>query len=139
VEVAIVADTSSGMVEVYRELGLDRMIETFVISAELGCAKPDPRMYRTASDGLQLDAGECVFVDDSPDCLAGAAALGYLVCGMAPTARLPQTETHGSETSTSSDATSRSCARAGRTPNCRTEPPGGSAGRRSLSARREGR
>lgn len=77
------ADTSSGMVDVYRELGLDRMIETFVISAELGCAKPDPRMYRTASDGLQLDAGECVFVDDSPDCLAGAAALGYLVCGMA--------------------------------------------------------
>jgi FMN phosphatase YigB (HAD superfamily) len=71
------------MVDVYRELGLDRMIETFVISAELGCAKPDPRMYRTASDGLQLDAGEYVFVDDSSDCLAGAAALGYLVCGMA--------------------------------------------------------
>lgn len=80
---AIVADTSSRMVEVYKELALDRLIETFVISAELGCAKPDPRMYRTASDRLQLAAAECVFVDDSPDSLAGAAVLGYRVCGMA--------------------------------------------------------
>ena len=81
--IAVVADTSSRMVEVYRELGLDQMIETFVISADLGCAKPDPRMYTTASDRLQLEAGECVFVDDSLDCLAGAASLGYRVCGMA--------------------------------------------------------
>ena len=87
--IAIVADTSTGMVEVYRELGLDQMIETFVISGELGFGKPDPRMYRTASDRLQLEPADCVFVDDNPANLDGARALGYQVCGMARYAEPP--------------------------------------------------
>ena len=54
------------MVEVYKELGLDQMIEAFVISGELGFSKPGPRMYRTASDRLRLEPVDCVFVDDNP-------------------------------------------------------------------------
>lgn len=77
--IAIVADTSPRMVEVYRELGLELSIETFVISGELGVSKPDARMYRTASDRLRLAPDECVFVDDDPANLDGALALGYHV------------------------------------------------------------
>jgi FMN phosphatase YigB (HAD superfamily) len=80
--IAVVANTSPRMVDVYRALDLDGLIETFVISEELGFSKPDPRMYRTASDRLGLPPNECVFVDDDPDNLAGADAAGYLVCGM---------------------------------------------------------
>ena len=80
--IAVVADTSPRMVEVYRALDLDGLIETFVISEELGCSKPDPRMFQTASDRLGLPSNECVFVDDNPVNLAGAFAAGYLVCGM---------------------------------------------------------
>lgn len=81
--IAIVADTSPKMVDVYRGLGLDALIETFVISGELGCTKPDARMYRTASDRLALEPGECVFVDDNPENIRGALALGYHACGIA--------------------------------------------------------
>ncbi len=38
--------------------------------------KPDPRAYRGALDALGLPAGQCVFVDDQPTNVAGAAALG---------------------------------------------------------------
>lgn len=79
---AIVADTSPLMEEVYEELGLHSLIETFVISGALGFTKPDPRMYRTASDRLGLAPEQCVFVDDNRENLRGAASLGYRVCGM---------------------------------------------------------
>lgn len=81
--IAIVADTSPRMADVYHALGLHELIETFVISEELGVSKPDPRMYRTASERLRLQPGECVFVDDDPRNLAGARSLGYAACGMA--------------------------------------------------------
>lgn len=80
--IAVVADTTPAMVDVYRALGLDRLIDTYVISGELGFSKPDPRMYRTASDRLGLHPADCVFVDDDPGNLDGAEALGYHVCGM---------------------------------------------------------
>ncbi|MGH3848375.1 MAG: HAD family hydrolase [Pseudonocardiaceae bacterium] len=81
--IAIVADTSARMVDAYKDIGLDRMIETFVISGELGCTKPDPRMFRTASERLGLEPDECVFVDDNRDNLLGALSLGYHACGIA--------------------------------------------------------
>lgn len=48
-----------------------------MISAVLGCNKPDPRMYRAASDALGLAPDECLFVDDDPDLVAAALALDY--------------------------------------------------------------
>ncbi|WP_030944063.1 HAD-IA family hydrolase [Streptomyces sp. NRRL S-646] len=50
--------------------------EAYAISAVLGCRKPDPRMYRHASDALGLRAAECVFVDDDPELVAAAIELG---------------------------------------------------------------
>lgn len=47
------------------------------MSAELGCTKPDPRMYRSASDALGLQPERCLFVDDDPDLVLAAMALGY--------------------------------------------------------------
>jgi putative hydrolase of the HAD superfamily len=48
-----------------------------VVSAVLGCRKPDARMYRAGSDALGLAAHECVFVDDAPDLVAAAIEFGY--------------------------------------------------------------
>lgn len=58
-------------------IGLQGFFEAFVVSSELGCNKPDPRMYRTASDALGLEAGECFYVDDDPALVGAAVALGY--------------------------------------------------------------
>ncbi len=41
-----------------------------------GILKPDVRAYSQAVDGLGLDAGACVFVDDQPRNIEGARAFG---------------------------------------------------------------
>jgi putative hydrolase of the HAD superfamily len=50
--------------------------DQIVISAEVGLVKPDPRIYRLALDGLAVVPGEAVFVDDMPENIAGADAVG---------------------------------------------------------------
>jgi HAD superfamily hydrolase (TIGR01509 family) len=59
-------------------LGLDAYFATFVISEQLGCNKPDPRMYRAGSDALGLEPGECLYVDDKPALVQAAIDLGYV-------------------------------------------------------------
>lgn len=58
-------------------IGLDGFFEAFAVSSELGCNKPDARMYRTASDALGLAPAECLYVDDDPALVRAAVALGY--------------------------------------------------------------
>lgn len=79
---AIVADTGITARQLYQELGWTDLFDEFAISAELGCCKPDPLMYRTASDGLGLSPAECLFVDNDPINVRGALALGYRACGI---------------------------------------------------------
>ena len=78
----IVSDTGAEARRLYEELGWTELFDAYAISAELGCCKPDPRMYRTASDGLGLKPSECLFVDNDVDCLLGALELGYRTCGI---------------------------------------------------------
>jgi putative hydrolase of the HAD superfamily len=47
-----------------------------VISAEVGLAKPDPRIYHLALKGLGVRASQAIFVDDFIENLEAAAALG---------------------------------------------------------------
>lgn len=74
---AIVSDNWSGLDQVYEELGLRAYFDVFIISEELGCRKPDPRMYQAGSEALGLTPQQCLFVDDDADLVAAAIALGY--------------------------------------------------------------
>jgi putative hydrolase of the HAD superfamily len=47
-----------------------------VISAEVGIAKPDPRIYHLALDGMGVAANEAVFIDDFEKNIDGARAVG---------------------------------------------------------------
>jgi FMN phosphatase YigB (HAD superfamily) len=47
------------------------------VSQEVGCNKPDPRIFRTAADALGLPPAECLVVDDDPELVAAAIRLGY--------------------------------------------------------------
>jgi putative hydrolase of the HAD superfamily len=58
-------------------LGLDRFVAVWVISEELGCEKPDPRMYAAGSAGIGVPPAECLFVDDYYPHVEAAIALGY--------------------------------------------------------------
>jgi putative hydrolase of the HAD superfamily len=89
VRMAIVSDNWPGLDGLYRQLGLRTYFQAFVISAVLGCRKPDPRMYRAGSDALGLAPRECVFVDDDPDLVAAAIELGYGGAAIVRTAAPP--------------------------------------------------
>jgi FMN phosphatase YigB (HAD superfamily) len=58
-------------------LGLNGYFATWVISEELGCCKPDPRMFAAGRDAIAIPAAECLFVDDDPRLVEAAVALGY--------------------------------------------------------------
>lgn len=47
-----------------------------VVSGELGMMKPDARIFRHLTETHGLAPAECVFIDDSPKNVAGAAAAG---------------------------------------------------------------
>ncbi len=52
------------------------IFDAMVISAEVGVAKPDPRIYRIALDRLDVAPDEAVFIDDFPENLPPARQLG---------------------------------------------------------------
>ena len=49
-----------------------------LVSFRVGKTKPDPAMYRQFLAEFGLDAGECVFVDDTPENVVAARELGFL-------------------------------------------------------------
>ncbi|MER5185353.1 HAD-IA family hydrolase [Streptomyces sp. NPDC002896] len=73
-------------------MGIGQFFEAYAISAELGCRKPDPRMYHHASTALNLAPAQCLFVDDDPSLVAAAIRLGYAgraVCRGSATSDVP--------------------------------------------------
>jgi epoxide hydrolase-like predicted phosphatase len=52
------------------------IFDTMVISAEVGVAKPDPRIYRIVLDRLGVPPDQAVFIDDFPENLPPAQELG---------------------------------------------------------------
>ena len=57
-------------------LGLADAFDDIVCSAEVGCAKPDPEIYRLACQRLGVPPERCVFVDDHEPNVRVAEALG---------------------------------------------------------------
>jgi HAD superfamily hydrolase (TIGR01509 family) len=50
--------------------------DALVFSYEVGAMKPSPQIYRAAIDVAGCEAGECFFVDDLPENVEAARALG---------------------------------------------------------------
>jgi putative hydrolase of the HAD superfamily len=74
---AVVSDAWPDLPRLHEALGMVDCFELYAISGVLGWTKPDPRLFRHASDSLGLSPGECLFVDDSVELVEAAAALGY--------------------------------------------------------------
>lgn len=79
---AVVSDAWPALPELHAGVGLGGYFEAYAISALLGCTKPDPRMYRHASDALGVAPERCLFVDDSPALVEAAIQLGYQGCAL---------------------------------------------------------
>jgi epoxide hydrolase-like predicted phosphatase len=55
---------------------LEQLFDGVVISGEVGIRKPTPRIYELGAEAIELEPGECVFVDDLAFNLSPAAELG---------------------------------------------------------------
>ncbi len=54
----------------------DDAFDTLIISAEVGVAKPEPKIYQLALEQAQVEAGEAVFVDDFLENVEACRRLG---------------------------------------------------------------
>ncbi len=52
------------------------VFDEFIVSYQVGAMKPDPKMYQEALHRSGLPAEACVFVDDRPSNVEGAARVG---------------------------------------------------------------
>jgi epoxide hydrolase-like predicted phosphatase len=76
-KMAILSNAWDNAREVFTDLfGLDEVFETMIISAEVGLAKPDPRIYHLALERIGVQAGEAVFLDDMRENVVAARDVG---------------------------------------------------------------
>jgi putative hydrolase of the HAD superfamily len=73
---AIVSNCSYEAGAVVHELGIDQVVDTLVLSCEVGLAKPEPAIFQLALDRLGVAADQAVFVDDRPENVESAELLG---------------------------------------------------------------
>jgi putative hydrolase of the HAD superfamily len=74
---------SNGVPEVMGRVRTDRPLSEYfdavIISCEVGCAKPDPRIYQLCLTALGVSARSALFVDDRRENIDAAAHLGLQV------------------------------------------------------------
>ncbi|MEU9588894.1 HAD-IA family hydrolase [Streptomyces sp. NPDC048193] len=79
IAVGVVSNIGWDLRPVFREHGLDRYVDTYVLSYEHGIRKPDPRLFATACEALGVEPGRTLMVGDDRRADGGAAALGCRV------------------------------------------------------------
>lgn len=72
-----------------RRFGLERHIKKWFISGDLGLNKPKPEIYGEVLREYGIVPGDLTFVDDLPENIAAAAALGVDTVLFGPAAREP--------------------------------------------------
>jgi putative hydrolase of the HAD superfamily len=76
VPVVLVTNAMDTLEEHLEGLGLAYFADAVVSSARVGLAKPDRRIYELAAELAGVAPERCLFVDDRPENVAGATALG---------------------------------------------------------------
>jgi putative hydrolase of the HAD superfamily len=76
-QTAILSNSFVGAREKEQELyGFEELTDLIVYSHEVGMSKPDPRIYHLTCDRLGVTPDEALFVDDVPEYVAAAQAIG---------------------------------------------------------------
>ncbi|MEV0013768.1 HAD family hydrolase [Streptomyces tendae] len=89
IAVGVVSNIGWDLRPVFRAHGLDRYVDTYVLSYEHGIRKPDPRLFRVACAALGVEPERTLMVGDDRRADGGAAALG---CGVHFVDHLPVAE-----------------------------------------------
>lgn len=79
VSVAVVSNIGWDIRPVFRDHGVDHLVTAYLLSYEQGTQKPDPVLFQTACDRLDLAPDDVLMVGDDPTADGGAVALGCKV------------------------------------------------------------
>lgn len=64
---AVLSNADNTLVRTLRDAhGIHDLFDDIVVSADVGMAKPDPRIYALSAQRIGLPPEECVFIDDLP-------------------------------------------------------------------------
>ena len=72
----IISDAWPSLESKYRLLDLRKYFKAFVISAQVGCCKPDRKIFGRAIAEMELPPDKLLFVDDDPHYVKEAIGLG---------------------------------------------------------------
>ncbi len=73
---SVLSNADSSLPQRLRDTGIAALFDDIVCSAEVGVAKPEPRIYALAAERLDLTPAECVFIDDAERNIDAARATG---------------------------------------------------------------
>jgi putative hydrolase of the HAD superfamily len=76
VRLALLSNAPRAQAVAYEQAAWARLFEHLLVSSRLGLTKPDPAIFARALDVLNAEPGDVTFVDDRPENVAAAAALG---------------------------------------------------------------
>ncbi|MGI5452529.1 HAD family hydrolase [Streptomyces sp. CA-249302] len=74
--IGVVSNIGWDLRPIFEAHGLDRFVDTYVLSYEHGIQKPDPRLFAVACEALEVEPRETLMVGDSAEADGGAEALG---------------------------------------------------------------
>lgn len=77
-KVGLLSNNTKQNGDLIRATGLDSHFDTFLISAEIGFQKPDPKAFEVLYNDLSVQPSELVFIDDSSKSLESATDIGYV-------------------------------------------------------------
>lgn len=77
VRTALLSNAPGPLATAVRRAGWSQAMDVLVFSAELGLAKPDPRIYAAADDACGCDPQDVIFFDDRPENVSAARAHGW--------------------------------------------------------------
>jgi FMN phosphatase YigB (HAD superfamily) len=86
VRVALVCDIHFDVRTEFRALGLDGLVDAYVLSFEHHVQKPGPRMFQLALEAVGVGPQDALMVGDRPSRDGGAVAVGVTTL-IAPTRR----------------------------------------------------
>ncbi|MFB7512768.1 HAD family hydrolase [Streptomyces sp. NPDC056144] len=79
IPVAVVSNIGWDLRPVFREHGIDDLVDAYVLSYECGMEKPHPRIFQAACEALGVEPGDALMVGDDRVADVGAGALGCRV------------------------------------------------------------
>lgn len=71
-------DLSEWSLKLRRRLGLEAYVEGFVVSGDVGCRKPEPRIFQILLERLSAEPVQVILVDDKKTNLDTAASMGFI-------------------------------------------------------------